>query len=152
AERPGGRTEMTFRDGFVDDYDLRCIMIVAKFKGASGQQRNLQGAKIIACDGGEHRVPIFVHRERPAFRDKSASNRVTTRVKRESHAASGRLHAGRRFKPLFQLAEEFLKLLILIFRVGQRQVGDEDIVGIEARPYFLETEEALDEQSSANQQ
>src|SRR6478752_9514156 len=36
AERPGGRTEMTFRDGFVDDYDLRCIMIVAKLKGASG--------------------------------------------------------------------------------------------------------------------
>jgi hypothetical protein len=62
------------------------------------------------------------------------------------------LHAGRRFSRSFNLAEKFLKLLILIFRVGQRQVGDEDIVGIEARPYFLETEEALDEQSSADQQ
>src|SRR4029077_3546035 len=128
------------------------VSIVAKFKGASGEQRNLQGAKIIACDAGEHRVPVFVDRERPAFGNKSASNRVTTRVYREIHAASGRLHAGRRFKPLFQLAEKFLKLLILIFRVGQRQVGDEDIVGIDAGPYFLKTEEALYEQSSANQQ
>src|SRR5437764_4384495 len=152
ADRLGGRTEVTLRDAFVDDYHLRCVSIVAKLKGASGEQRNLEGAKIIACDAGEHRVPVFVDRERAAFRNKSASNRVTTRVEWEIHAASGRLHAGRRFKPLFQLAEKFLKLLILIFRVGQRQVGDEDVVGIKARPYFLETEEALDEQSSANQQ
>src|SRR5205814_5254515 len=48
--------------------------------------------------------------------------------------------------------EKFLKLRIVIFRVGQRQSGDEDIVGIEARPYLLETDETLDKQSSANQQ
>src|SRR5262245_30487662 len=136
ADRFRGRTEMTFRDGLVDNYHLRCVSIVAKFKGASGKQRNLQGAKIIACDGGEHRVPVFVDREGPAFRNKSASKRVTTRVERESRAASGRLHAGRRFESLYQSAEKILKLLILILRVGQRQVGDEDIVGVEARPYF----------------
>src|SRR6185437_1576491 len=122
------------------------------FKGAPGKQRNLERAKIIACDGGEHGVSVFVHRERPAFRNKSASKRVTTRVERKIDAASRRLHAGRRFEPLRQPAEKFLKLLILIFRVRQRQVGYEDIVGIEARPYFLETEEALDEQSSPDQQ
>src|SRR5437764_3637771 len=149
ADRLGGRTEVALRDGFVDDYHLRCVSIVAKFKGASGEQRNLQGAKIIACDAGEHRVAVFVDRERPAFRNKSASNRVTTRVEREIHAGSGRLHAGRRFKPFGQAAEKLFKLLILIFRVGQREVGNEDIGGIEARPYLLETEEALDEQSSA---
>jgi hypothetical protein len=152
ADRFRGRTEMTFRDGLVDDYHLGCVRIVAKFKGASGKQRNLQRAKIIACDGGEHRVLVFVHRERPAFRNKSASNHVTTRIEREIDAASNRLHAGRRFKPLIQPAEKFLKLLILIFRIGQRDVSDEDIVGVEARPYFLETKEAFDEQSSANQQ
>src|SRR4029434_1100432 len=98
---------MTFRDGLVDDYHLRCVSIVAKVKGASGKQRNLQGAKIIARDGGENRVPVFVDRERPAFRNKSASNRVTTRVEREIDAGSGRLHAGRRFEPFRQPAEKF---------------------------------------------
>src|SRR5262245_22564381 len=48
ADRLGGRTEMTFRDGLVDNYHLRSVSIVAEFKGASGKQRNLQGAKIIA--------------------------------------------------------------------------------------------------------
>src|SRR4029077_15094357 len=40
-DRGCGRTEVTLRDGFVDDYHLRCVSIVAKFKGASGEQRNL---------------------------------------------------------------------------------------------------------------
>src|SRR6476646_11349519 len=110
ADRFRGRTEMTFLDGLVDDYHLRRVSIVAKFKGASGKQRNLQGAKIIACNAGEHRVPVFVHRERPAFGNKSASKRVTTRVERKIDAASGRLHARRRFEPLRQPAEKFLKL------------------------------------------
>src|SRR6476660_10515297 len=35
ADRSRGRTEMPFRDGLVDDYNLRCVSIVAKFKGAS---------------------------------------------------------------------------------------------------------------------
>src|SRR4029450_10269108 len=96
ADRFRGRTEMTFRDSLVDDYHLRSVSIVAKFKGASGKQRNLQGAKIIACDGGEHGVPVFVHRERPTFRNKSASKRVTTRVERKIDAVSSRLHARRR--------------------------------------------------------
>src|SRR6476469_10790815 len=38
ADRFRGRTEMTFRDGLVDDYHLRRVSIVAKFKGASGKQ------------------------------------------------------------------------------------------------------------------
>src|ERR1043166_6268584 len=37
ADRFRGRTEMTFGDGFVDDYHLRCVSIVAKFEGASGK-------------------------------------------------------------------------------------------------------------------
>src|SRR4029453_6943618 len=32
ADRFRGRTEMTFRDGLVDDYHLRCVSIVAKVK------------------------------------------------------------------------------------------------------------------------
>ena len=59
---------------------------------------------------------------------------------------------GRRFQPFFQLPEKFHELLVFVFRAGQRQVGDEDIVRVEAGPHFLETEEALDEQSSADQQ
>src|SRR5262245_40085145 len=46
ADRFRGRTEMTFRDGLVDDYHLRCVNIVAKVIRASGKQRNLQGSKI----------------------------------------------------------------------------------------------------------
>ena len=83
ADRGCGRTEMTLRGGFVDDYHLRSVSIVARFEGASGKQRNLQRAKIIARDGGEHRVLRFVHRERPAFRNEPASNRVTRRVRAE---------------------------------------------------------------------
>src|SRR4030095_17108853 len=97
ADRFRGGTEMAFRDGLVDDYHLRSVSIVAKFKGAPGKQRNLKRAKIIARDGGEHGVPVFVHRERPAFRNKSASKRITTRVERKIDAASRRLHARRRF-------------------------------------------------------
>src|SRR4029077_20209283 len=44
ADRFRDRTEMTFRDGLVDDYHLRSVGIVAKVKGAAGKQRNLQGA------------------------------------------------------------------------------------------------------------
>src|ERR1051325_11784858 len=44
ADRRRGRTEMTFRNGFVDDHHLRSVSIVAKFKRAPGKQRNLQGA------------------------------------------------------------------------------------------------------------
>src|SRR6476646_7815403 len=36
ADRFRCRTEMTFRDGFVDDDHLWSVSIVAKFKGASG--------------------------------------------------------------------------------------------------------------------
>src|SRR5439155_24171538 len=81
------------RCGFVDGYHLRSVSIVARFEGASGKQRNLERAKIIARDGGEHRVLRFVHRERPAFRNKPASNPITTRVERKIDAASRRLHA-----------------------------------------------------------
>src|SRR5207244_13476527 len=90
ADRGCGRTEVTLRGGFVDDYHLRSVSIVARFEGASGKQRNLERAKIIARDRGEKRVPRFVHRERPAFRNKSASNRITTRVEREIDAGSRR--------------------------------------------------------------
>src|SRR5207248_10051965 len=153
ADRGCGRTEVTLRGGFVDDYHLRSVSIVARFEGASGKQRNLEGAKIIARDGGEHRIPIFVHRERPALRNKPASNRITSRVERKIDAASRCLHARRRFQPFYQLPEKFhARLIIFVFRTLQRQVGDEDIVGIESRPYSLETEEALDEQSSTDQQ
>src|SRR3954471_5968807 len=94
ADRGCGRTEVTLRGGFVDDYHLRSVSIVARFEGASGKQRNLERAKIIARDGGEHRVFRFVYRERPAFRNKAPSNRITTRVERKINAASRRLHAG----------------------------------------------------------
>src|SRR5205823_10324356 len=43
-------------------------------------------------------------------------------------------------------------LIIFVFRTLQRQVGDENVVRVEAGPNLLKTEEALDEQSSANQQ
>src|SRR4029077_8698325 len=94
ADRGCGRTEVTLRGRFVDDYHLRSVSIVARFEGASGKQRNLERAKIIARDGGEHRVLRFVHRERPAFRNKPASKRIPTRVERKINAASRRLHAG----------------------------------------------------------
>src|SRR5205823_6549225 len=153
ADRGCGRTEVTLRGGFVDDYHLRSVSIVARFEGASGKQRNLERAKIIARDGGEHRVLRFVHRERPAFRNKSASNRITTRVERKINAASRRLHARHHFQPFYQLPEKFnARLIIFIFRTLQRQVGGENVVRIEAGPNLLKTEEALDEQSSANQQ
>src|ERR1700704_4033710 len=153
ADRGCGRTEMTLRGGFVDDYHLRSVSIVARFEGASGKQRNLQGAKIIARDGGEHRVLRFVHRERPAFRNKPASNRITIRVERKIDAASRGLHARHHFQPFYQLPEKFRALLIIfVFRTLQRQVGDKDVVRIEAGPNLLKTEEALDEQSSAHQQ
>src|SRR5438067_9521445 len=101
ADRGCGRTEMTLRGGFVDDYHLRSVSIVARSEGASGKQRNLERAKIIARDGGEHRVLRFVHRERPAFRNKPASDRITTRVEWKINAASRRLHARDNFQPVY---------------------------------------------------
>src|SRR5205814_8448032 len=57
------------------------------------------------------------------------------------------------FQPLYKLPEKFhARLIIFVFWTLQRQVGDEDVVRIEAGPHLLKTEEALDEQSSANQQ
>src|SRR5204862_366818 len=77
----------------------------------------------------------------------------TTRVERKIDAASRRLHARHSFQPFFQLPEKFhAPLIIFVFRTLQRQVGDKDVVRIEARANLLETEEALDEQPSANQQ
>src|SRR5438045_4926426 len=143
ADRVYGRTEIMLRGGFVDDYHLRSVSIVARFEGASGNQRNLERAKIITRDGGEHRVLRFLHRERPAFRNKPASNRITARVERKIDAASRRLHARDRFQPLVQLPEKFHTLLIIfVFRTLQRQVGDEDVVRIEAGPNLLKAEEA----------
>src|SRR5213075_1632226 len=51
ADRGCRRTEVTLRGGFVDDYHIRSVSIVARFEGASGKQRNLERAKIIARDG-----------------------------------------------------------------------------------------------------
>src|ERR1700758_4441679 len=128
SDRGCGRTEVTLRGGFVDDYHLRSVSIVARLEGASGKQRNLERAKIIARDGGEHRVLRFVYREWPAFRNKPTSNCITTRVERKIDAASRRLDARRRFQPFFQLPEKFHVLLIIfVFRPLQRQVGDEDV-------------------------
>src|SRR5204863_8389817 len=72
---------------------------------------------------------------------------------RKINAASRRLNSRRRFQPFYQLPEKFhARLIIFVFRTLQRQVGGENVVRVEARPHLLQTEEALDEQSSANQQ
>src|SRR5256885_1427415 len=54
ADRGCGRTEVTLRGGFVDDYHLRSVSVVTRSEGAPGKQRNLERAKIIARDGREH--------------------------------------------------------------------------------------------------
>ena len=113
----------------------------------------MQGAKIITGYGGEHSLFRFLHRERPAFRNEPASNRVTSHLERKIDTASHSLHARLRFKSFVQLTEKFHILLVLfVFRTLQREVGGKNVVRVEARPHLLQTQEALDEQPSADQQ
>src|SRR3954453_16230742 len=136
---------MTLCDRFVDDYYLRRISVVPELEGASGKQRNLQRLKIIARDGAEHGVPVFIHVEGTPFRNKPAANRIITGVERKTDAAAHRLHARHCFQPLFQLAEKLNELLVFVLRAGQRQVRQENVMRVEAGPDLLETEEAFDE-------
>src|SRR5437763_10557794 len=68
ADRVYGRTEIMLRGGFVGDYHRRSVSIVARFEGASGKQRNLERAKIIARDGGERATSPINRRLRALVR------------------------------------------------------------------------------------
>src|SRR5205085_7654148 len=146
------RLEVPLRRRLVNNDYLGRLAISPLLESAAGEKRNLKRAKIITGDGGEARIMCLGHRKRAALGNESAANGVVARPQRQIDPAARGLHTGRRLEPFHELSEKFRSLLVFVFRAGQCDGRDENMVRVKAGTDLLEEQKAFDQETSADEQ